>query len=58
MYKNSLNCTLKCDDLNPHEDTQEHLICCKKLTDNIDINITQMYGSIEDQLKLSKQCQN
>ena len=37
-----------CDDQNPQEDTQNHLITCKKLSN--EVNISQIYGTVDEQL--------
>ena len=56
MYKSDLNCPLMCVNQNPQEDTQSHLITCKKLSNEKEININQIYGSVDEQLKVSKHC--
>ena len=54
MYRNDQYCPLKCDEQNPKEDTQEHLLCCKIFVNDNVINGSQIYGSIEEQCDISK----
>ena len=54
MYRNDLYCPLKCDDQDPKQDTQEHLLCCKKLANVNVINSSQIYGTMEEQCEISK----
>ena len=56
INKSDLDCPLMCDDKNPQKDTQNHLITCKKLSNEEEINISQIYGSVDEQLKVSKHC--
>ena len=58
MFKQCVECPLKCDIQNKHEDTQEHILSCKSLNVSINrknVEIQFMYGTIEEQSILSKQ---
>ena len=50
-FQNDQNCTL-CT----VEDTQEHVVDCKMLTDNVgtDFKHDQVFGSIQEQVKITK----
>ena len=54
MYKLCLHCPLRCEPENPHEDTQEHVLRCSKLSgSNMDIDF--MHASVVDQCELARQ---
>ena len=57
MFKDNLDCPLKCDELNPSPDTQEHLLYCKILNQTHceeNILMDHMYGDLLQQSKLSQ----
>ena len=50
--KNDLSCPLKCNEISPQVDSQDHVLNCKKLSDGNNVNFTQIYDRIEDQQKI------
>ena len=54
MYKN-FQCPLECDSTKP-EDTQDHILVCKKLkSDSPNVNLTHIFGSLEEQEIVGKE---
>ena len=53
MVKNDLSFPLKCDEINPQVDSQDHVLYCKKLSDGNNVKLTQIYDRIKDQQKIS-----
>ena len=56
MYKDEIDCPLKCNIQNPMRDTQDHLLSCPKLNnaDKEHISINQAFGNIVDQETIAK----
>ena len=56
MHKVSTNCPLKCETEEAQaEDTQEHLINCKKLDGGLEINISNIYSvNLSEQAQIAK----
>ena len=58
MFKQCVECPLKCETQNKYDDTQEHILSCKSLTgltERTNTEIQFMYGTIEEQKVISKQ---
>ena len=56
LYKNRLYCPLKCEEQNQIEDTQKHLLTCKKLnkSDIDNVRISDAYACIAKQEAIAK----
>ena len=49
MYKVCLKCPLQCNILNPHDDTQDHILSCTKLSQGGNPELNNIYGDIKEQ---------
>ena len=56
MFKGRTNCPLKCNNEEPHEDTQEHLLTCKMNvhTGTDLLNIEQAFDNIAKQEEIAQ----
>ena len=54
MFKGCLTCPMKCNTINPQEDTLNHLLICNKISAGSPVHLDNIYGDVVEQQQVAR----